>query len=160
MKSGATIVVLFSLFLLSVDGHATTRGWKFGDVSLSLPTAHNTRKDGSLLRSNNEILCKTPPSQEQVALKIERLHEIKNFSINGWLVVFLPIRIDLNKMQIVFRALAERTGNARYSYRVSESQGASADIVIITVEQPVLLNACADGTESNDGYCDDGSSPR
>jgi hypothetical protein len=147
MKSRAIIVVLFSLLFLSVDGHATTRG---------------ARKDGSLLRPNNEILHTTPPSEKQIALEIARLREIKDFKINGWSVTFsfIQMNLELDKPQTVFRAIAERTGSARYSYRVSESRGDSADTIVLTVEQPVIMNACADGAESHGGYCDDGSSPR
>jgi hypothetical protein len=138
MKSRAIIVVLFSLLFLSVDGHATTRG---------------ARKDGSLLRPNNEILHTTPPSEKQIALEIARLREIKDFKINGWSVTFsfIQMNLELDKPQTVFRAIA---------YRVSESRGDSADTIVLTVEQPVIMNACADGAESHGGYCDDGSSPR
>jgi hypothetical protein len=171
MKNKAAVVVLFSLLLLFVvfkgsgwksHRHALVHEWAPSTINISLPIASNAQKNGSLLRSDNIILYETPPSQKQVLLKIKRLREIKDFNVNGWFITFKPtlINVDPDRIQIVFRAIAERPGKARYSYRVSESQGDSESMTVITVEHPVLMSACADGSESNAGYCADRSYPR
>jgi len=164
VKDGMIVTGLFVLLLLSValeDGgrkfrrHTTAREWTLSNISLPIGIR-------PIPRSGDEVLIKTPPSQKQIALKIARLPKIQSFTMNGWLVTFMITRINLrsDKTEIVFRAIAEQTGSARYSYRVSESEGDSADSVVITVDPPVPASICADSTESNGGYCRDGSIPK
>ena len=175
MKDRMVAVALFALTLLfftvafpphrdgkrEMDQYAVVaHPWAFNNISL--PRIGRPHKDESISHPSDVISYELPPSERQVLSAIGGMHEMRDFSLNGWLITFAVVSLESSPDETkgVYRAIAERPGKTRYAYRISQAQTRSPAAFLIVVEPPLPIGTCADGTEPNGGYCDDRSNPR
>jgi hypothetical protein len=175
MKDRVVAVVLFALTLLffaiafphhrdgkwEMEQHVVVAHlWAFNNISL--PRIGRSHKDEPFSHPSDEISYKLPPSEMQVLSMIGSMHEMRDFSLDGWSITFAVVSLESgpDETKGVYRAIAGRPGRTRYAYRISQAQTRSPAVFLIVVEPPLPIGTCANGTEPIDDHCNDGSNPK
>jgi hypothetical protein len=117
------------------------------------------RPKGAVPQTRSIIPRKMPPARQDIGAAIKHIGEVKDFCLSGWSIQFKKIGTGAGGSATKYEAIATQKGVEAYSYRATMEEDFPFSGRRLFVDPPMLLLICADGTEPDEGECEDQSKP-
>ena len=139
MKDRVVAVVLFALTLLffaiafphhrdgkwEMEQHVVVAHlWAFNNISL--PRIGRSHKDEPFSHPSDEISYKLPPSEMQVLSMIGSMHEMRDFSLDGWSITFAVVSLESGSGRDEGRVSRDRWTTGKNAICLPDISGSNA----------------------------------